>query len=171
MIRPADRARQLVALATNPAATPEEARSAAMAACKLIAKHRLLDSSGSEPAATHPMPPRSWGRQSDVEDMFRRATEHWHAAYTRPSQAPPPPEPPPPKPPWRAPNWITTCPLCEGAIPPNSEECPHCAKMRAARAAHTAGAPRPLWETPEEREERKYREGWERIWGTRTGGP
>ncbi|MGD0674871.1 MAG: hypothetical protein ABSC94_05595 [Polyangiaceae bacterium] len=45
---PNERARRLVALATNTGASSEEARSAAMAACRLIAKHKLLD------AATDP---------------------------------------------------------------------------------------------------------------------
>jgi hypothetical protein len=40
---PPERARRLVALATNAGASSEEARTAAMAACRLIAKHKLLD--------------------------------------------------------------------------------------------------------------------------------
>lgn len=40
---PPERARRLVALAINPGASSEEARTAAMAACRLIAKHKLLD--------------------------------------------------------------------------------------------------------------------------------
>jgi len=40
---PHERARKLVALATDAGASSEEARSAAVAACRLIAKHKLLD--------------------------------------------------------------------------------------------------------------------------------
>ncbi|HEX4445910.1 MAG TPA: hypothetical protein VH044_04215 [Polyangiaceae bacterium] len=40
---PKERARKLVALATDAGASSEEARTAAMAACRLIAKHELLD--------------------------------------------------------------------------------------------------------------------------------
>ena len=38
-----DRLRQLVALATNPATTEEEARTTALVACRLIMKEQLLD--------------------------------------------------------------------------------------------------------------------------------
>jgi hypothetical protein len=41
---PKERARKLIALATDPGASSEEARTAAMAACRLIARHELLDS-------------------------------------------------------------------------------------------------------------------------------
>jgi hypothetical protein len=44
---PHERARKLVALATNASASSEEARTAAMAACRLIVKHNLLDLSDS----------------------------------------------------------------------------------------------------------------------------
>lgn len=44
---PHERARRLVALATNTAASSEEARTAAMAACRLIVKHKLLDAAAS----------------------------------------------------------------------------------------------------------------------------
>jgi hypothetical protein len=40
---PKERARKLVALATDQGASSEEARSAAMAAVRLIVKHKLLD--------------------------------------------------------------------------------------------------------------------------------
>lgn len=42
MTSPIDRARQLIALATNPGASVEEARTAAMAAARLISEHSLL---------------------------------------------------------------------------------------------------------------------------------
>jgi hypothetical protein len=44
-MNPKERARKLVALATDPGASSEEARTAAMAACRLIARHELLDPS------------------------------------------------------------------------------------------------------------------------------
>jgi hypothetical protein len=46
---PHERARRLVALATNTGASSEEARTAAMAACRLIVKHKLLDAVASPP--------------------------------------------------------------------------------------------------------------------------
>jgi hypothetical protein len=42
-VDPNDRVRKLVALATDKSASLEEARTAAVAACRLIAKHKLLD--------------------------------------------------------------------------------------------------------------------------------
>jgi hypothetical protein len=63
---PNERARKLVALATDKGASHEEARTAAMAACRLIFKHKLLDA-----PADH--------RQA-------AATDHGHGATRRPSR-------------------------------------------------------------------------------------
>ena len=60
-MNPKERARKLVALATDPGASSEEARTAAMAACRLIARHELLDPSAdrSHGAARRSNPGRS----------------------------------------------------------------------------------------------------------------
>lgn len=58
---PTERARKLVALATDKGASPEEARTAAVAACRLILKHKLLDAPdhGSGAAKRRPSRERS----------------------------------------------------------------------------------------------------------------
>ena len=58
-MNPKERARKLVALATDPGASSEEARTAAMAACRLIARHELLDPSAGHGAARRSSPGRS----------------------------------------------------------------------------------------------------------------
>jgi hypothetical protein len=57
---PHERARKLVALATDKGASQEEARTAAMTACRLIARHKLLDASADHGTARrHPGAGRS----------------------------------------------------------------------------------------------------------------
>jgi len=70
---PSERARRLVALATHTSATCEEARTAAMAACRLIVKHKLLDpSAGASDGATRRRPGRG-GATSPSPSEGRRA--------------------------------------------------------------------------------------------------
>ena len=70
---PHERARKLVALATDTGASPEEARSAAMAACRLIVKHKLLDGAASH---VEPAPRRRTAREhpTPAEAAPRRRT-------------------------------------------------------------------------------------------------
>lgn len=48
MTGPADKAAKLLALALDPGASPEEARTAAMAAARVISENRLLEDSGAD---------------------------------------------------------------------------------------------------------------------------
>jgi hypothetical protein len=68
---PNERARKLVALATDKGASHEEARTAAMAACRLIVKHKLLDS----------LTARGQGPADDGH-----VTTHGHGPTRRPSR-------------------------------------------------------------------------------------
>lgn len=70
-----ERARKLIALATNAGASENEARNAALAAVRIVAEHNLLSA---------PAPERQ-----NIDDMFRRARERWREAE------PPRPSPPP----------------------------------------------------------------------------
>lgn len=79
-----DTVARLVALATNAAASPEEARTAAMAAVRLIQEHALLDS-GSGWFGARPQPHCAGCRCFSTEDWGRYK----------------PPSPRPPGPVWR----------------------------------------------------------------------
>jgi hypothetical protein len=68
---PHERARKLVALATDKGASQEEARTAAMTACRLIARHKLLEGSadsGNGAARSH----RGAGRSASHENGHGR---------------------------------------------------------------------------------------------------
>ena len=64
---PHERARKLVALATDKGASQEEARTAAMTACRLIARHKLLDASAGNSNAGARRHPGA-GRSASHED-------------------------------------------------------------------------------------------------------
>ncbi len=77
---PIERARKLVALATDKGASSEEGRTAAMAACRLIVKHKLLDSSADGNGAAKRRPSR--GRSAhDGHDGHREARSDERASY------------------------------------------------------------------------------------------
>ena len=69
---PHERARRLVALATNTGASSEEARTAAMAACRLIAKHKLLDAAAATPSPGDGAARRRRERPAPEESSPRR---------------------------------------------------------------------------------------------------
>jgi hypothetical protein len=126
---PHDRARRLLALATDASASPEEARTAAMAACRLIVKHKLLDH-GPAPASDG-APRRRPAREQPANDdaaTRRRARRE------------------PERPSYRA-DTRGTCAFCRKPFGPDDDVMTdvdgsvdhwHCAKRRAA-----GGAPSP----------------------------
>jgi hypothetical protein len=75
MTSPLDRAKQLVALATNGSAEREEARTAALQACRLIAKHALLEPR----VAPAPAPP--WGVHVSGVDARGMPVEDVHSLF------------------------------------------------------------------------------------------
>jgi hypothetical protein len=115
------KARLLINLATNHAASPDEARNAAVLACKLLEEHGLLDRSAAEqpPMAPPPAPqPSSSQAPSDGQAPKARPQQRgpqryvpsplWAGrppTYSNPRapraiwDAPPAPRKPPPKPP------------------------------------------------------------------------
>jgi hypothetical protein len=111
MTKELDLARKLVALATDPATTEAEARTAALAACRVIRQHKLLERS---PVPTPRPGVRPGGGFSyvgfdvdltDLADLMRQWAQR--AAPPRPPPKPPPPKAkpyPPPKPPPRKPD-------------------------------------------------------------------
>lgn len=110
MTRPLDRVRQLMALAGGPTTPPEEARSAAMLALRIIAREELLEGSprsGNAFAGAVPTHHCVGCRCFSNEDFGRYK-----------------PRPEPQRAPWDDP-----------------------------------------FREPESEEQRRYREGWERIWG------
>lgn len=74
-----DTARKLVALATDPSAAPEEARTAAMQAARLIREHKLLDAPVANPFTNATPPPRgsysNYPGPIDFDELLRRANE------------------------------------------------------------------------------------------------
>jgi len=120
---PHERARKLVALATDTGASPEEARSAAMAACRLIVKHKLLDRTpapASDGASRHRP-----GRERPVHDD----ANHRRRAKREPE-----------RPSYRA-DARGTCAFCRKPFGPEDDVMTdvdgsvdhwHCAKRRAA---------------------------------------
>ncbi len=92
MSDPRTKAKHLIALALNKGAAEGESSSAALAACRLIEKHKLLDDV-LRPSPTRPASPGPWGRPEDrisVEDLdefFR----NFGRASTRTRPVPPPP--------------------------------------------------------------------------------
>jgi hypothetical protein len=96
---PHERARKLVALATDKGASQEEARTAAMTACRLIARHKMLDASashGNGTARRHPgaarsashengharrEAPRDEGRRAEDRDVSYRAARAGVCAF------------------------------------------------------------------------------------------
>jgi hypothetical protein len=121
---PIERARKLVALATDKGASSEEGRTAAMAACRLIVKHKLLDSSadhhGNGAARRRP----SRGRPAhDGHDGHREARSDERASYRAGGSG--------------------TCAFCDKPFGPSDDVMTypnhsvdhwHCAKRRAAGA-------------------------------------
>jgi hypothetical protein len=104
---PHERARKLVALAVDGSASAEESRTAAVAACRLIAKHKLLDG-----GTAHPLDPparrrrarrdsperesyraarpgtcafcaKGFGAEDDVMTYVDGTVDHWHCAKRR----------------------------------------------------------------------------------------
>ena len=73
-----DRVLQLIALATDPAASEEETRTAALLACRMIRKHSLLLSPSSAPPPSPPPPPPPKPAQNNgpfgPSDRWRRPT-------------------------------------------------------------------------------------------------
>ncbi|MGA3120896.1 MAG: hypothetical protein ABSF69_09025 [Polyangiaceae bacterium] len=119
---PSERARRLVALATHTSTTCEEARTAAMAACRLIVKHKLLDpSAGASDGAARRRPSRG-GATSPGPSQARRARHDEDAVSYRAART-------------------GTCAFCATAFqseddvityPSGSVDHWHCAKRRAA---------------------------------------
>ena len=84
-VNPRETARKLIALATNSSASPEEARTAAMRAARIIREHKLLDEgegffAGAKPATP---PPGYYSNRPGPFDPFemrdfiaRAAAEH-----------------------------------------------------------------------------------------------
>jgi len=117
---PHERARRLIALATNSGATSEEARTAAVAACRLIAKHKLLEPSGHAGAGAHRRPSRD-ARATQDSGHGRRSKREDPASYRAARTG--------------------TCSFCATAFGPTDDviDYPsglvdhwHCAKRRAA---------------------------------------
>src|SRR5580692_6595799 len=121
---PHDRARRLLALATDAGASSEEARTAAMAACRLIVKHKLLDGGGPAPAsdgASRRRPARERPAHDDASPRRRAKRE-------------------PERPSYRA-DTRGTCAFCRKPFGPDDDVMTdvdgsvdhwHCAKRRAA---------------------------------------
>lgn len=141
MTPPLERARQLIALATGATTPTEEARNAAMAAIRLIAREKLIEARGMwdvKPArhcegclcfsTTHCTCDRTGCRMHDRPDR---------GAPARPRQAP---APPPPRP---------------------------AAADRTSEYDFGSEA----FREPESVEQKRYREGWERVWGGNPPGP
>jgi Protein of unknown function (DUF2786) len=85
-----ERVRQLIELATHPTANEGESRNAALAACRLIKDHRLLDTAAVSPSQRYTVGIDS----SSLEDFFAAAIRQqreqqrrqgWHAVSRRPS--------------------------------------------------------------------------------------
>jgi hypothetical protein len=130
---PNERARKLVALATNVSASSEEARTAAMAACRLIVKHNLLDSPGEGPrdGAARRRPSRGPAPPSDAGSGRRAGPDDDAVNYRADRRG--------------------TCAFCGRAFGPEDEVIAdvsgtvdhwHCAKRRAAGQQPAVQGPR-----------------------------
>lgn len=91
MTTKAERAKQLVELATNESAATEEARTAALTACKLIksAKLRIVDDASEPRAAAEPEPSRWWQQATDAwaEEAVQEAKRRRTARNPKPSRS------------------------------------------------------------------------------------
>ena len=109
MTDPLTRAKQLVALATNPGASLEEARSVALKACKHIAEHKLL-----ERMAEAPLPPGFTGVHfegqavgaDELQSLFRMMQDLMRGSR-RERERPPSPPAANPGTGVRRPGWVS----------------------------------------------------------------
>jgi hypothetical protein len=120
---PHGRVRRLLALATDASASLEEARTAAMAACRLIVKHKLLDG-GPSPAsdgASRRRPAREPPANDDVAPRRRAKRDPERRSYRADTRG--------------------TCAFCRTPFGPEDDVMTdgegsvdhwHCAKQRAA---------------------------------------
>jgi hypothetical protein len=120
---PHDRVRRLLALATDAGASPEEARTAAMTACRLIVKHKLLADGPARATdvAARRRPARESAANDDARPRRRAKPEPERASYRAKARG--------------------TCAFCRKPFGPEDDVMTnvdgsvdhwHCAKRRAA---------------------------------------